>query len=201
METWVTPTGHSSLFIKDIQQRFPATFELNQHQPYIGDPDRNPLGVQAAVHKDTWYDHIVRIISVGGVSVPIFCIGIILIYLLYFKLKLLFRHWGGWRLNDIPPKTITGMYTVDSLLTGNLERPFRKFEISCSACDTLMFSMLAPILRITRKQYARGNEFQLCSYSHFTRLALPIGLSIKNVLRNSLLPVVTSIGQYFVAGH
>ena len=180
--------------IDDLKQRFPATMELTTLSLLMAVLVGIPLGVQAAVHRDTWFDHIVRVISVGGVSIPIFWTGVMLIYILYFKLKIAPPPMGRMGIMDTPPDTITGMYLIDSLLTKN----WVAFKISLKyialPAITLSFAMLAPIMRITR------NSMLEVLNSNFVRTARSLGLSertviYKDALRNALLPVVTSVGQ------
>ncbi|HBG73990.1 MAG: peptide ABC transporter permease [Chloroflexi bacterium GWB2_49_20] len=180
--------------LDDIKQRFPATFELTTLSLFLAVIVGVPLGVQAAVHRDTWFDHLVRIVSVGGVSIPIFWTGVVLIYILYYKLKIAPPPMGRMGIMDTPPDTITGMYIMDSILTKNWVALKVSLKYIALPAITLSFAMLAPIMRITR------NSMLEVLNSNFVRTARSLGLSKRTViyndaLRNALLPVVTSIGQ------
>ncbi len=180
--------------IDDIKQRFPATFELTTLSLFLAVVVGVPLGVQAAVHRDTWYDHIIRIISVGGVSIPIFWTGVVLIYILYFKLHIAPPPLGRMGFGDIPPHTITGLYILDSILTRNWTALGTSLKYIALPAITLSFAMLAPIMRITR------NSMLEVLNSNYVRTARSLGLTpntvvYRDALRNALLPVVTSIGQ------
>jgi peptide/nickel transport system permease protein len=155
-----------------------------------------PLGVQAAVHKDTWFDHIVRVVSVGGISIPIFWTGVVLVYFLYFKWHLAPPPLGRIGMSDTAPATITGMYLVDSILTRDWAALRTSLRYIALPAATLGFAMLAPIMRITR------NSMLEVMNSSYVRTAQAFGLNPNTViytdaLRNALLPVVTSIGQVF----
>ncbi len=182
--------------IEDIKQRFPATFELTAISLILAVLVGVPLGVQGAVHKDTPLDHFVRIISTGGVSIPIFWTGVVLIYILYYKLQIAPPPLGRLGLTDTPPTLITGIYTLDSILTGNWQTLASSLKYLALPAITLGFAMLAPIMRITR------NSMLEVMNSNFVRTARSLGLSQQTVvyndaLRNAMLPVITSIGQVF----
>src|SRR3954447_22771503 len=104
--------------LQSLMERFPATLELTLASLVFAIIGAVPLGVISAVKRNHAIDHIIRVVSVGGVSMPVFWFGLVLIWLFYGKLE-----WlpGAGRLSvySQPPTTITGMYTVDSLLTGD----------------------------------------------------------------------------------
>ena len=55
-----------------------------------------PLGVVAAMWRDTWVDHVARFISVAGLSIPVFWLGMQFLWLFWYKLGWLPRAVGGW---------------------------------------------------------------------------------------------------------
>lgn len=182
--------------LDDIKQRFPATLELTTLSLLLAVFIGIPLGVHAAVKRDTWVDHFVRVLSVGGVSIPIFWTGVVLIFFLYYKLQIAPPPLGRMGLSDIPPTTITGLYIIDSILTRNWTALATSLKYIALPAITLGFSMLAPITRITR------NSMLEVLNSNFVRTSRSLGLSnntvvYKDALRNAMLPVVTSIGQIF----
>jgi peptide/nickel transport system permease protein len=182
--------------IEDLKQRFPATFELTSLSLFLAVLVGLPMGVQAAVKRDTWLDHIVRVVSVGGVSIPIFWTGVVLIYIFYFKLQIAPPPLGRMGLNDIAPDTITGLYILDSILTRNWEALVTSLKYIALPAITLGFAMLAPIMRITRNSMLEVLD------SNYVRTARSLGLKphavmYRDALRNALLPVVTSIGLVF----
>jgi peptide/nickel transport system permease protein len=181
---------------EDLKQRFPATLELTTLSLLMATLIGIPLGVQAAVKKDSWIDHIVRVVSVGGVSIPIFWTGVVLVYFLYFKWRIAPPPMGRLGLSDIPPDAITGMYIVDSILTGNWTALTTSLRYIALPTITLAFAMIAPIMRITR------NSMLEALNTNYVRTAVSFGLppraiTFKDALRNSLLPVITSVGLIF----
>ena len=114
--------GHSIVtgrpVLQDLAVYFPATLELSLVSLLLIIVIGIPLGVIAAVHRNSIFDVIARGIAVGGVAMPQFWLGLMLI--------LLFSYHLGWlpmtgRLDLVlsPPRRITGMYVLDSLITGN----------------------------------------------------------------------------------
>ncbi len=179
--------------IEDLKQRVPATFELTITSLILAVLIGLPLGIRAAVNRDKWLDHVICVVSVGGVSIPIFWTGVVLIYFLYFKLHIAPPPLGRMGINDIPPDTITGMYIVDFILTRNWSALGTSLRYIALPAITLGFAMLAPILRITR------NSMLEVLNSNYVRTARSLGLKpntvmYRDALRNALLPVVTSIG-------
>jgi peptide/nickel transport system permease protein len=109
-------TGRSVL--QDLEIYFPATLELTLVSLLLIITVGIPLGVISAVHRNSIFDVAARGIAVGGVAMPQFWLGLMLI--------LLFSYHLGWlpmngRLDLVlsPPQKITGLYVLDSLFTSN----------------------------------------------------------------------------------
>jgi peptide/nickel transport system permease protein len=111
---------HQSI-VFDLGTYLPATLELVLASILIAVVIGLPLGVLSGAHKGTWLDHSSRLISVAGVSMPTFWLGLIF--------QLLFFRWLGLlplsgRLStDValfsPVQSITRFYLIDSAVTGN----------------------------------------------------------------------------------
>ncbi len=182
--------------LNDLIRRFPATFELTTVSLMVALIIAVPLGVQSAIKRGTWFDHVVRAISVGGVAIPIFWSGFMLIYIFYFKLQIAPPPIGRIAIFVPPPDRITGLYLVDSLLTANWEALASSAQQLMLPVATLAFAMIAPTVRITR-----ASMLEVLG-SNYVRTAVASGLSRRTViyrdtLKNALLPVVTSIGMQY----
>ena len=83
---------------------------------------RVQLGVLAALRRDTWVDHVSRFLSVFGVAMPVFWLSLIAIYFLFYRWGLVAAPIGRFNPRMSPPDQITGLYVIDSILTGNWVR-------------------------------------------------------------------------------
>ncbi|RUX90049.1 ABC transporter permease, partial [Mesorhizobium sp. M2A.F.Ca.ET.040.01.1.1] len=103
----------------DLVARLPATFELVIAAMIIGSVIGIVFGLLAAYYRDTATDQGARIFSLFGSSVPIFWLGLALLFLLSVKYQIL---PGPGRIDPrlSPPPAVTGFMTIDTLLAGNL---------------------------------------------------------------------------------
>lgn len=174
----------------DIRAFFPATFELTTTAMLLAVLFGIPLGIISAVYRDRAPDRASRVFSVIGVSMPIFWLGLLLLYLFYIRLGIL---PGPGRISGDPPAHITGLYLLDGLLTGNW-RPFGDAALHLILpAFTLAFAVLARITRMTRSSMleALGQDY--------VRTARAKGLMerwvvARHALRNALIPTLTVIG-------
>ena len=96
--------------LQDLKIFFPATLELALVALLLAIALGVPLGVVSAVWKDTPIDHLVRVISVSGISTPAFWLGLLLIVFFYGKLGF-FPGSGRIDPNLVVPARITGFYS------------------------------------------------------------------------------------------
>jgi len=106
--------------LDDVEEYSPATIELATVAFALTLLIGIPLGVAAAVKRDTWVDHLARAISLLGVSSPTFWLAFILLAVFYGHFELA---PGPGRLDPIslPPPTVTGSYLIDAALAGDWE--------------------------------------------------------------------------------
>jgi peptide/nickel transport system permease protein len=182
---------------------FPATFELTVTSLLICILIGIPIGIISAIKKDRWPDHIVRIFSLTGISIPVFWFALIMQYLLHKQFNLF--PLGG-RLNigataptfNIPyiPIHSTGLYVVDSILGGNLDTLVQALTHLIMPSFCLAFISLAVIARMTRSSMLEAMT------QDFIRTARSKGLServviFRHALRNALIPTTTVVGLMF----
>ena len=178
--------------VEDLRAFLPATIELATFAIVIGMTIGIALGLASAMRRNTWVDHTARVISLLGVSIPVFWLALVALYILYAKLG-----WvsGPGRL-DVglePPPRYTGFYTIDSLIIGD-------WAIFQNAVSHLMLPAIVMasyttglITRVTRSAMLEvlGEDYM--------RTARSKGLSgrtmlVRHALRNASIPVVTVIG-------
>lgn len=136
--------------IQDILHVMPATIELATFAIVIGAGLGVTMGVIAAVNKDRWPDHVVRVLSLFGHSMPIFWTGMIALIVLYAKLDLV---GGSGRMDQfyigLVPET-TGFLLIDSLLAGEMDVLWSAVNHLILPASLLGYSSSAYITRMTR---------------------------------------------------
>ncbi len=180
----------------ELLRRFPATFELITLSMLVAVLIGIPLGSLAAVRQGSGLDHFIRVFSVGGVSIPVFWSGLMLMFIFYYLL-----HWAPAPVGRIgfgvrPPSHVTGMYVIDSILALNGKALVSSLRQMALPMITLVFAMVSPIVRITRTTIL--DVFR----EDYIRTARASGLRgrtviFKDALRNALLPVITIIGLQY----
>lgn len=175
---------------QEIRQFFPATFELTTYAMLLALVVGVPLGVLAAVRRDTWVDHLARVLAVSGISMPVFWLSLLLIYFFFFNWHIAPAPLGRINPRVTAPETLTGLYTVDSLVTGNWAA--LKSSLANLALPTiaLAYGAMAPLARMARSGMIDVLQTQ------YIRTARAQGLLrrtvvMKYALKNALLPVVT----------
>jgi peptide/nickel transport system permease protein len=179
----------------DLARYLPASAELAIIATLVGTLVGIPFGVISAVRRNQWIDHVVRAVSLLGVSSPVFWLGLISLYIFYYRLR-----WlpGPGRLDVglTEPTHITGMYTVDSLLTGNwpaLDSSVRHLILPGLVLASVFLGL---VTRITR-----SSMLEVLS-ADYVRTARGKGLRQRSViyrhaLNNALIPTITVLGLAF----
>lgn len=133
-----------------------------------------PLGTLAALKQDTWVDYAVRLFSIGGLAMPSFWLGIVIIlgFLIFFK----------W----MPPLTFISFWTDPRANLAQLIWPALAVGYRYSAMATRMTR--SSVLEVLREDYVRTARAK----------GLREGaVVIRHALTNALLPIVTVIGLEF----
>ncbi|MCD8328739.1 MAG: ABC transporter permease [Ruminococcus sp.] len=177
--------------IEEIGARFPATIEIAIFAIIVASIFGILIGVIAAVKKNSIVDNASMVLSLVGVSIPIFWLGILLI--------ILFTKVLGWlpasgRIDvTFSVNEITGLYLVDTLIAGDFAAFKNALWHLILPGMTLALYTLAIISRMTRSSMLDTLN------QDYIRTARSKGLSegkviIKHGLRNALMPIVTVIG-------
>lgn len=174
----------------DLGRYFPATLELTTGAIILATVIGIPLGVAGAVWKGSWVDHATRVIAVSGVSLPVFWLSLVLVYLFFYQWGLLPGPIGRLNPRIDPPATVTGLLLVDSILEGNwiaLRSAVSQLVLPVTA---LAIGAVAPLARM-----ARASMLAVLDSAHIraTRaLGIPYASAIwKYALKNAMLPVLT----------
>jgi peptide/nickel transport system permease protein len=174
---------------QDILKFFPATLELATFAILVGVGLGIPLGVLSAVYRNSLLDQFCRLLSLIGVSTPVFWLGLVLLLIFYFKL--------GWlpepgRLNImlLEPPRITGVLLFDSAVA-------RDWEVFGSALAHLVLP--ASVLGLVGMAgITRSSMLEVLS-QEYVKTARIKGLGeflviTRHALRNALVPTVTVVG-------
>lgn len=181
--------------IQDLKVYFPATLELTAASMLLCLIIGIPLGVIAAAKKDKLIDHITRIFSLIGVSMPIFWLGLLMLLVFYLKLGLFA---GGGRLSPLTPRPqhLTGLYILDSLLTGNWEALKDSIVHIIMPAVCLGFAIIAFISRMARSSMLNvlGEDYIKTARAKGLKEGSVI---YRHALRNAILPVITVSGALY----
>jgi peptide/nickel transport system permease protein len=178
--------------LDDLARYFPNTFELVTLALVLAVIAGVPLGMLSAVYQNTWIDHVTRVVSVSGVALPAFWLGVMLQLLVALQLGWL-PLGGRLGLTATPPAPVTHLLFVDALLRGEWRTLGDASAHAVLPVVTLCFPALASILRVNRAEMletlrqdyivtARAQGFS--GFRVVTRYAL----------RNAMIPTLTMVG-------
>lgn len=173
----------------DILQYAPATFELATVAALMATLVGIPLGVLAAVRRDSWADHLARLLSLIGVAAPTFWLAFIALAVFYGGLQIA-PSTGRLDIGLAAPRTVTGMYLVDSLIAGQPSTFFNALAHITLPAAVLAASSLGLITRTTRASMLEtlGQDYIRTARAKGVRERVVVVL---HALRNALVPVVT----------
>lgn len=175
----------------ELRQRFPATAELSLVALMIAIVVGVPLGIISSVRRGSWVDTGTMLGSLVGISMPIFWLGLLLLW--FFGVVLGWLPFIGRLSPNVEIQTITGLHMVDAILTGNWPGLVDSLKHLILPAVTLSTIPIAIIARITRSAMLE------VLHMDYIRTARAKGLREQTVilghaLRNAMLPVVTVIG-------
>ncbi|MGI8829077.1 MAG: ABC transporter permease [Candidatus Limnocylindria bacterium] len=178
--------------VDDFLQRFPATIELSLAAIIFAIAAGIPLGVYTAKRRGTWVDAGGTILSLIGISIPIFFLGLMLKWVFAIQFPIL-PDSGRIDLVDYFIPNVTNFMTIDSLLAGEpggFIDALRHLVLPALALGTIP---LAVIMRITRASVidVLNEDYVRTAHAKGLRTRVVDG---RHILRNALLPVVTVIG-------
>ncbi|MCK5150286.1 MAG: ABC transporter permease [Candidatus Thorarchaeota archaeon] len=178
-----------------IAARFPATLELTLYSMVFAVLLGVALGVKSAKNYDKPSDHGIRLFGIITYAIPVFFLGMILQYILAIELGI-FPVNGRFDPHYTTPTRITGMYTIDAILTGNAVAFFVAASYIILPSITLGTVLCGIFIRLTRTNMLETLR------QDFVVAAEARGLSESMVtygyaLRNAFLPIMTMIGLQF----
>jgi peptide/nickel transport system permease protein len=133
-----------------------------------------PLGTAAALFRNTWIDYVVRIVTIGGLSIPSFWFGMIIIVSL-----LTFFNW-------LPPITFTPIYVDPVANLSQLIWP--ALAVGYRYCAVTARMIRSSLLEVLAEDYIRTARAK----GVYEKLVVS-----RHALRNALLPAITVMGLEF----
>jgi peptide/nickel transport system permease protein len=184
--------GQSVLMV--ILQRLPATIELAIGAMLVATVIGVAMGLIGGVNRDRPVDVLVRLYGTIIFVVPIFWLGEILQLIFAVNLGLLPAQ-GRFSGLD-PPATITGLYTIDSLLEGRIDKFFISLQHLVLPCLTLGLVLSGFFSKTVRANLLRTIN------SDYVEAAKARGISRGRIIsqyafKNALIPVITVLGLQF----
>ncbi len=179
----------------DLGQFIPATAELALYAVFLASIVGVTFGVISALRRNRPSDHALRFTSLAGISMPTFWLALLALYFGFYRLG-----WfpGAERLDPgtNPPPHVTGLYTIDALLAGNLGLYWQALHHLLLPALVLAAFSISLLTRFTRSAVLEvvGNDY--------VRAARAKGLPervviVRYILRAALPSVVTVLGLVF----
>lgn len=181
--------------LDDLKDFFPATIELATAAILVGVVAGVGVGIISAVTHGRWIDHAVRFLSLIGLSMPVFWLGLIVLLLFYLWAGVL---PGGGQLDIFisRPRQVTGLLTVDALIARDF--PVLRNALSHLVLPSLVLGShaLVGIARITRASMLEvlGQDYVKTARA---KGLIERTVILKHAFRNALLPIITIIGIYY----
>lgn len=181
----------------DLRQYVPGTIELALAAMLFAISAGTPLGLIAAIRFNRWPDHLSRFFALIGTSIPVFWLGLLMLYLFFYRLRWL-PGPGQLDTGMTRPDRVTGMVTVDSVIAGEwavLWSALQHLVLPAIALGSYAMGIVARMLR---------SSLLAAMSDDYVRTARAKGVSERHVvaghaLRNALIPTVTVLGLTFAS--
>src|SRR4051812_38196994 len=151
-----------------------------------------PLGVISAVKRNHPIDHVVRAVSLIGVSVPVFWLSLVSLFVFYYWLDCL---PGPGMLDNrfVAPTSVTGFLPVDALIAGDMDVFWNSLRHLVLPALVLSSFSVGLIARVTRSSMLEilGQDFMRTARAKGLRERIVVS---RHALRNALIPTITVIG-------
>jgi len=177
-----------------IRQKFPATLELTIAALLVAVAVGIGVGAASARYRDTPLDVAGRVLGIVLYAAPIFWLGILaqLLFSIHF-------HWlptGGRTAAFLEPRHITGLFTVDAVLTGNgaaLWQALRHLTLPAVTLGLVIGGVLVRLVRVNMLQALRSDHVEAARARGLPERAVVL----RHALRSALVPVVAVVGLQF----
>jgi len=184
----------SNPVLVDLLERAPATLELITFAIIFATILGVGLAILSVIKPRTVFDWGSRVYALAAGALPDFWVALLLIYFVYYLLRLAPAPFGRIDAFLTAPPFVTGFYTIDSLLSGN-------FAVFKSSIGRLFLPVLTitivnagALMKMTQSIFA---DILKSDFIHHARASgLPTKVIVRYALRNSTPPVITLIGFF-----
>jgi peptide/nickel transport system permease protein len=179
----------------DLAKALPNTIELVAAAMGLGIVAGITLGTLAAIRRDGWIDHLIRLFAVSGIALPMFWFGLLLQLLIAVQLGWL-PVSGRLGIMTTPPEPITHLLIVDALLRGQFATAAEASSYLIMPALVLSFPCLASITRVARAEMieALAQDYMVGGIAQGLS---PRRMQLRHALRNAMLPILAMIGLRF----
>ncbi len=175
---------------EEILERLPVTIQLTMFAFFYIIVLGIPLGIISALKRDTWIDAVIRIIALIGLSTPIFWLAYLLIYVFFVRFEL--TALAG---TPEPPYSITGIPLIDAMIKLDLATLRDIVYRYWLPGFVLAYPYIGLTARLVRNSFLDALSMDFVEY--MDARGLPPTWKYRHVFRNSLIPVVTTLGLIF----
>lgn len=178
----------------DLSARLPATLELTLAALVVAACGGIGLGLAAAMRQGSWVDQVCRAVSVVGQAIPTFFLGLLLVFVFYYLLGWAPAPMGRLDMFTSSPAEVTGFWTIDTLLAGDMAAFRGVLGHLVLPVITLAMFGLGPIARMTRATMIEVLD------SDFIRTARAYGLGRRKIIWTyafgaAAVPILNTIGM------
>ncbi len=181
--------------LQDLKDKFPATLELSLAAILVASLVGILTGVQSAYHRRSALDYSLRLYSIVIYTIPVFWLGLMLQLIFGVKLGWL-PVYGRVDTLDMAPRTITGLYIVDSILTKNRESLINSLQHLILPALTLGLYLSGVFTRLTRSNMLDVLRQDFITAARARGIA-ERAVIYRHALKNAFIPVLTMMGLQF----
>jgi len=178
----------------EIAERFPATIELSLMAMLFAVTLGMLAGIISATRQYSLFDYASMILSLVGVSMPIFWLGLVL--MIIFSVNLGWLPLSGRMSYNIQLQSVTHFYLLDSVLAGDwkaLRDVLWHLVLPAFTLSTIPMAIIARITRSSMLEVLRQDYIRTARAKGLSRFAV----HYQHALKNALIPVITVIGLQF----
>jgi peptide/nickel transport system permease protein len=182
---------------QDIVDYLPATLELVFCSGILMVICLFIIGPMAARYRDTWIDNVIRLLSYFGVAIPAFVMAILFV-LIFGYLWPVLPVIGRISPGVVPPPTLTGFITIDSLLTGNFPALWDALQHLVMPAVALALGNIFQEARITRATMVSNMRKDYIAAERGYGIS-ERKINLKYLLKPSLIPTISVQGLDFAS--